>query len=91
MAHLSLLTATLLKILIVSVLSGLKTNSAVALGRVARTVTTQKQATQKSCLPAGIQPAGFGLPVHTGPQRTGNPKPAGSIPAGRQLFRVACF
>ena len=24
-------------------------------------------------------------------QWTGNPKAAGSIPAGRQLFRVACF
>ena len=61
---------------------------------------------RKSCLPAGIEPAAFGLPVHCSTlaqvvetsslaqvveQWTGNPKAAGSIPAGRQLFRIACF
>ena len=34
--------------------------------------------TRKSCLPAGIEPAAFGLA-------------AGSIPVERQLFRIACF
>ena len=35
-----------------------------SLGRVTRTATTSKQAMRKSCLPAGIEPAAFGLPVH---------------------------
>ena len=29
--------------------------------------------------------------AHLGEQRTGNPKAAGLIPAGTQLFRIACF
>ena len=57
-----------------------------SLRRVTRTATTSKQALRKSCLPAGIEPAAFGLE-----QWTGNPKAAGSIPAGRQLFHIACF
>ena len=49
---------------------------------------------RKSCLPAGIEPAAFGLPkaVDLIPEQwTGNRKAAGSIPAGGQLFRIACF
>ena len=51
---------------------------------------------RKSCLPAGIEPAAFGLPetsslVQVVEQWAGNPKAAGSIPARRQLFCIACF
>ena len=50
---------------------------------------------RKSFLPAGIEPAAFGLPVEplaqVVEQWTDYPKAAGSIPAGRQLFRIACF
>ena len=58
-----------------------------SLGRVTRTATTSKQAMRKSCLPAGIEPAAFGA----GSIPAGRSKAAGSIPVGRQLFRIACF
>ena len=51
-------------ICIVCVLSGLKTTSAEAQKTVTTTATTQKQEMRKSCLPAGIELAAFGLPVH---------------------------
>ena len=103
----------------------LKATSAEAKGRAARTVTNQKQAMQKTCLPTGIETAAFelftALPLElekTSPHMLnfvylnpaiclfydfknksivmflmfagGNPKAAGSISAGRQLFHSAC-
>ena len=62
---------------IVCVLSSPKATSAEALGRVTRTATSYKQAMRKSCLPARIEPSML--------------QAAGSIPAGRQLYRIACF
>ena len=47
-----------------------------------------KTSNVKNCLPTGIEPAAFELPVHCSATWTGNPKAAGSIPVGRQFFAL---